>query len=133
LRRRVEEKPEYRPLFAARVAAMEKAMREGPALSAESYPDECWTFDNANALAAMQLSDVLDGTDHADFLRAWVRTAKTRLVDAKSGMLVSSFRRDGTPLDGSEGSSIWMAAHALSVVDADFARDQYDRARKELN
>jgi hypothetical protein len=46
--------------------------------------------------------------------------------------LVCSFETDGTPLDGPEGSTIWMVAHCLQVVDEPFARDQYDRARKEL-
>src|SRR5437867_2848542 len=43
LRRQVEEKPSYQPLFAARVEKMAKAMRASPLYSAESYPDECWT------------------------------------------------------------------------------------------
>src|SRR5262249_50055764 len=47
-------------------------------------------------------------------------------------LLVSSFTTDGVPLDGPEGSSLWMVAHGLQILDADFARDQYRRARKEL-
>ena len=39
---------------------------------------------------------------------------------------------DGKPLDGPEGSSIWMVAHCLRLLDEDFAQDQYQRARKEL-
>ena len=39
---------------------------------------------------------------------------------------------DGRPLDGPEGSTIWMVAHCLQLLDEDFARDQYQRARKEL-
>ncbi len=41
-------------------------------------------------------------------------------------------RMDGTPLDGPEGSTIWMLGHCLKIVDEPFARDQYQRARKEL-
>ena len=39
---------------------------------------------------------------------------------------------DGSPLDGPEGSSIWMVTHCLRLLDEDFAADQYRRARKEL-
>ena len=35
-------------------------------------------------------------------------------------------------MDGPEGSTIWMAAHCVRLVDKEFAEDQYRRARKEL-
>jgi hypothetical protein len=132
MRRMVAEKREYRAPLAERVARMETRMRQSPVLSAESYPDECWTFCNTVALAAMRLEDRLDGTDHAQLLRDWVATARRKLVDPKTGLLVSSYTVDGRALDGPEGSSIWMAAHALQIVDPEFAADQYARARREL-
>jgi hypothetical protein len=132
MRRVVEEKREYQPLLEERVRLMIARMEQSPVLSAESYPDECWTFCNAVALAAIRMTDRLDGTDHTEFLARWVRVAKEKLVHPATGMLVSSYRLDGTPLDGPEGSSIWMSIHALSLVDEGFAQDQYRRARKEL-
>lgn len=56
-RRLLEEKPEYKPLLAARIEVMVARMKEGRVLSAESYPDECWMFDNTAALAAMRMAD----------------------------------------------------------------------------
>jgi len=50
----------------------------------------------------------------------------------ETGLLVSSYQTDGTTLDGPEGSTIWMVVHCLQVVDESFARDQFERARKEL-
>ena len=50
----------------------------------------------------------------------------------ESGLLISSFTTDGQFLDGPEGSTIWMVAHCLQLLDEDFARDQYERARREL-
>lgn len=132
VRRVVEEKPEYRPLLAERVAFMTGRMRQSPVLSAESYPDECWTFCNAVALAAIRVADHLDGSDHRDLFRDWVAAARARLVDPRTGILVSSYHLDGSHMDGPEGSSIWLAAHCLDLIDADFARDQYRRARAEL-
>jgi Linalool dehydratase/isomerase len=132
MRRTVEEKPEYRAPLAERVERMAARMRKSPVLSAESYPDECWTFCNTVALAAMRVEDRLDGTDHAQLLADWVAAAKQKLVDPKTGLLVSSYTVDGRHLDGPEGSSIWMAAHALQIVDPAFAADQYARARREL-
>ena len=128
----VEEKDAYRAPLSHRVDLMVETMQESPVLSGESYPNECWTFCNAVALAAIRLSDVLEGTDHSAFLHGWIETARERLVDEQTGLLFSSYSFTGVPYDGPEGSTIWMVAHCLQVVDPAFAKDQYDRARKEL-
>jgi hypothetical protein len=132
LRRLVEERESWRAPLRERVGLMVERMERSPVLSAESYPDECWTFCNAIALAAIRAHDVLDGADHSAFLRRWVDTAKSRLIHPETGLLVSSYTLDGRAMDGPEGSSIWMVAHCLRVVDASFAADQYARAKREL-
>jgi hypothetical protein len=129
-RRTLEEKPEFKPVLAERVKLIADGLKANQAL--ESYPDECWTFDHAVALAAMRLADRLDGSDHSDVIRNWLAFAKRRLVHPGTGLLASSFTTDGAPLDGPEGSSIWLVAHCLQVLDPEFARDQYERARREL-
>ncbi|MCK5797324.1 MAG: hypothetical protein KAI47_09080, partial [Deltaproteobacteria bacterium] len=131
-RRMIQEKAPYRDLFKARIAIMTERMERGPVACAESYPDECWMFCNTIALAAIKIADVLDHQDHAAFFARWIRTAKTHLIDAKTGILNSSFTLTGMTKDGPEGSSIWLSAHCLQLIDADLARDQYHRARHEL-
>ena len=128
----VEDKPEYRPLLTDRVNGMPERLRKSPRLVLESYPDECWMFDHAVALAAIRMTDYLDGSDHSGLIRDWLAMARQRLVHPETGLLWSSFTADRQVLDGPEGSSIWMIAHCLQFVDEDFARDQYARARKEL-
>jgi hypothetical protein len=131
-RRVVGEKPEYKPLLTERVNAMVERFQKSRHMILESYPDQCWVFDHCVALDAIKMADYLDGTDHSALIDQWLAMAKRRLVDPKSGLLISSFTTDGTALDGPEGSSIWMVTHSLQLLDADFARDQYQRARKEL-
>jgi hypothetical protein len=133
VRRLVEEKVAYRPLLAERVEAMVAYMQESSVLSGESYPDEAWMFCNTTALAAIRIADVLDGTDHSGFIDRWLQVAKRDLVDPETGLLVSSFTFDGRPKDGPEGSSIWMVAHNLLLVDRAFAEDQYRRAKDALS
>lgn len=117
----------------ARVAEMRSRMERSPVLSAESYPDECWTFCNTLALSAMRMADALHGERRGlDLGRRWLAAARARLLDPKTGLLVSSYTHDGRILDGPEGSSLWLVAHALLLIDPDFARDQYTRARREL-
>jgi hypothetical protein len=84
------------------------------------------------ALDAIKMADYLDGSDHSALLRDWLSMAKQKLVHPESGLLVTSFTTDGTVLDGPEGSTLWMVAHCLQLLDEDFARDQYRRAREQL-
>jgi len=37
---------------------MLERMQKGPVLSAESYPDECWVFDNVAALDAVRMAEL---------------------------------------------------------------------------
>jgi len=131
-RRMLQEEPAYHQPMTERLTAIEERWRANPVMAAESYPDECWTFDHAVALAAFRIADRLDGTDHSALCKSWIEIAKQKLVHKETGLLVSSFDMDGTPLDGPEGSTIWMVVHCLQIVDEPFARDQYQRARKEL-
>lgn len=131
-RQRVEPVERLRAPLAERIAAVTAQMERGPMRSAESYPDECWTFCNTVALAAIRVSDAVTGEDHGALLAGWLENARAHLVDRQTGLLVSSYRYDGTHLDGPEGSSIFLAAHMLELVDPAFARDQYERAREHL-
>jgi hypothetical protein len=131
-RRMLHEEPAYQQPMAERLRLIERQWRINPIMAAESYPDECWTFDHAVALAAFKVADRLDGTDHSALCQRWITIAKDKLVHKETGLLVSSYQTDGTTLDGPEGSTIWMVVHCLQVVDEAFARDQYQRARREL-
>ncbi|WNG36221.1 hypothetical protein F0U61_23025 [Archangium violaceum] len=128
----VEPRAEFAPILRERIDTIASQLERAPILAAESYPDEGWTFCNTLALAALRLSDAVDGRNHAELRRRWVESARKHLVDARTGLLVSSFNFDGAPSDGPEGSTLWLAAHMLQVVDEDFAREQYQRARREL-
>ncbi len=132
VRRLVEEKEAYREPMQQRIDLIVRRMKQSPVLCTESYPNECWMFCNTVALAAVRIGDHLDGTDHSAFFRRWVKTARANLTDPATGLLISSFTLDGQPLDGPEGSSIWMSAHCLQLIDEEFAADQYKRARREL-
>ncbi|MBN1417313.1 MAG: hypothetical protein JXP34_00975 [Planctomycetes bacterium] len=132
MRRLVEEREDYRAPLRIRIDRMVARMRASPVLSGESYPDECWTFCNTVGLAALRVADVLDGTDRADLIRAWIATAKERLIEPATGLLVSAYTVSGRTIYGPEGSTIWMAAHCLALVDEAFAADQYARAKREI-
>lgn len=131
-RRMVEEKAEYKPLLKERIDIMTERLQNSPHFIVESYPDECWMFDHCVALDAMKMADHLDGTDHSKLIHDWIAMAKQKLVDRESGLLLASFTTDDVPLGGPQGSTLWMVSHCLQILDPNFARDQYQRARKQL-
>jgi hypothetical protein len=133
MRRIVEEKPAYKVLQQALVNRIIGRMTASrPTVSAESYPDECWTFCNVVALDAVKTEDYLDGTDHTALFHAWLTYAHAHLIDTRTGLLISAYTTDGDPIYGPEGSSIWMVCHGLDLIDPAFAKDQYVRARRTL-
>ncbi len=131
-RRLVKEAPRLKPPMDNRIARMATRMKKSKLLCAESYPNECWLFCNTIALSAIQAADRLDGSDHGEFLRQWVATAKQRLINKKTGLLLSAFDLSGKPAQGPEGSSLWIGFHFLRRLDPDFARQQYRLARTKL-
>jgi len=76
--------------------------------------------------------DTLDGSDHSTLIRDWIAMAKQKLLHKESGLLLTSFTTELAPLDGPEGSTLWMVAHCLQLLDENFAREQYGIARREL-
>lgn len=105
-----------------------------PVLLAESYPDEAWVFCNAVALAAIRVHDTNEGVPdrHATLFARWIASARAHAIDPATGLLVSKLGSHGEVREGPEGSTIWLAATMLRSVDAELARDQYDRARAAL-
>src|SRR4029079_16363354 len=85
-RRLAEEKPEYKRLLTERINLITDRLQQSPRHLLESYPNECWMFDHAVALAAIRMADRLDGTDHSALCRDWVEMAKRKLVHRESGL-----------------------------------------------
>lgn len=131
-RQMVEEKSTYKQELADRIDAIVDRWQKSPNQVLESYPNECWLFDHSMAIAAIRVSDYLDGRDHSPWLRQWLKQARLDLADKKTGLMISSFTETRKRLDGPEGSSIWLAAHCLRLIDEDFAKEQYSLAHKYL-
>jgi len=116
----------------ARIRELEDAFAAAPEGLPESYPDEAWLFCVTNALVALRIADVLDGTDHDPLIRRFVARARTLLAEPGTGLLGSDFTADAEMLDGPEGSSLWLVATNLLVLDDTLAHEQYDGATEHL-
>jgi hypothetical protein len=133
-RQLVERDPDRAHLAQRWVQRTIEHLARSPVLLAESYPDEVWIFCNTVALAAIRLHDIGEGHGdrHAGLLARWVASARATVTDAATGLLAAKTTRDGVVLEGPEGSTLWLAASMLRVVDDDFARAQYAAALREL-
>ncbi|HVK82676.1 MAG TPA: hypothetical protein VM513_01145 [Kofleriaceae bacterium] len=133
-RQLVERDPARVELARTWVQRATEHLERGPVLLAESYPDEVWLFCNTVALAAIRLHDVGEGAPdrHARLFARWVATAKATIADPRTGLLAAKTTLAGHVLEGPEGSTLWVAAVMLRMVDDDFARAQYAAARAAL-
>jgi hypothetical protein len=131
-RAQVAPDPRHRAELDLRVARVIAQLEGAPALLAESYPDEGWTFCNVVALVAIRLHDGLGGVDHRALVARWIASARVHLIEPTTGLLASSFDFHGRPQEGPEGSTIWLVASFLKALDPAFAADQYARAHRQL-
>jgi len=132
VRQRVQHDPQRGAALRERIDRIAGQLERGPVLFGESYPNEVWVFCNAVAVAAIQIADRTEHTDHHELVARWLASARAHFIDQRTGLLVSRTTHDGRVIEGPEGSTIWLVAAMLREVDPAFARDQYDRAKHEL-
>ncbi len=129
-----DDRPDLRNETALRSALVRANLGSASLLPvAESYADEGWLFCHAMAMLGLRAEEVLDGVDHGLLFARFESSARKHLLDPHgSGLLVSSFDMDAVPGDGPEGSTLWFAVSALSVVAPELAAEQYTLARDHL-
>lgn len=115
----------------ARIQAILAHLDASPIGHGESYPDEGWAFCNALAATALTLDQRVSGRDHRPALSRW-RAGLDGLIDPVTGLLVSEYTWRGEPLDGPEGSSIFLVTSCLALLDPALGRRQYELAKDHL-
>lgn len=121
-----------RSAFEARIRHVVSILERSSMGGGESYPDECWTFCNMTALAALRMAEVHLGHDHAGLQRAFLTGIRKHLIHEPTGLLQSAFTWRGEISQPPEGSSLWWSTHALRLFEPELARDQYQRSVAEL-
>ncbi|MEM7390951.1 MAG: hypothetical protein AAF492_01280 [Verrucomicrobiota bacterium] len=134
LRRLIEDPTDYkhRELHRDMIERCVASMKDGPLLTGECYPDECWLWCNPLALVSVKVFDLLEGTDHSDLIEQWSRIAQTHLLDKTTGLMNSAVTLDGKVIHKPEGSTIWIGAYCLDPILPEFARSQYETMKELL-
>ena len=119
----------YDDLYYALCEAMNRRMLLSSSLNLPTYPGECiYIPDMLVAIVALsEYAQLCDGEYRAT-VEKWMQRAKTEWIDQKTGMLASFLGEDGKgvwlagPVKGSYSA---LNCYYLSLVDKEFAREQY--------
>ena len=122
----------YDDLFNRISAALARRLAESPAFHAETFPGATFTADNTIVILSLRLHDLLTDAEHQPLIDNWVNYSREHLIDPKTGMLRYLVLTDGTAAGTARGvlqawNSMW-----LPLIDATWAKDQYDRMRQHL-
>ena len=116
--------------------AMNRRIRESKYLNAPTYPGECiYVPDMLVAIVALNYYAKQNGGRYKETVEMWVDRAKREWIDKETGMLASFLEVDhdrlriALPIKGSYSA---LNCYYLSLVDKDFAKEQYELLKKHF-
>ncbi|MBQ0115861.1 MAG: hypothetical protein KBT10_08340 [Bacteroidales bacterium] len=119
----------YDEVYQHLCAAMNRRIVNSPSMNLPTYPGEpIYVPDMLLAIAALEeYSQFYDGKYH-DTVQRWVDTMKRDYTDSKTGLL-NSYICDGGIAAPIRGSFAALNCYYLTMVDEEFARDQYEKLK----
>lgn len=116
--------------------AMNRRIRESKYLNLPTYPGESiYVPDMLVAIVALSNYSKQNGGKYLQTVRMWVDWAKKEWIDEDTGMLASFLEVDGDSLKIAppvKGSYSALNCYYLSLVDAEFAKEQYKLLKKNF-
>lgn len=109
-------------------------MQLSPSLNLETYPNEdIYLPDMLVAIVALSDYSELFNGKYKQTVDKWVQRARTEWIDQETGLLASILSEDGSnivlPIRGSYTA---LNCYYLSLVDNDFANEQYQSLKKHF-
>lgn len=112
----------YDSLYHDLCETMNRRIMQSPNLNLPTYPDEpVYIPDMLVAIVALYRNGNFNSC-----VDEWIRRAKTEWIDKETGLL-KSFLEENTPLKGSYSA---LNCFYLTLIDEEFAREQYDLLKK---
>jgi hypothetical protein len=113
-------------------AALHRSFMISPTHNLESYPGCCFPSDQTAALASLAIHDRIFGTTYGEAGAAWVAWTRQHL-DPRTGLMPAEIdAQTGAQVQGPRGVALGWTLPFLTEYDADFAVDQYQKARRYL-
>ena len=114
----------YDSLYHDLCETMNRRILQSPNLNLPTYPHEpVYIPDMFVAIVALNQNG-----NYNSCVNEWIRQAKTEWIDNETGML-KSFLEDDSPVKGSYSA---LNCYYLSLIDEEFAREQYDLLKKNF-
>lgn len=126
----------YDSLYGTLCATLVRRMHQSPYdLNLLSFPNmQIWLSDMLVTIVALKNYSRLNGGKYEDTVQAWLHNAKTIWIDKRTGLLAGMLPGASKYQKGIEirGSHTALNCSYLSLIDADFAKDQYEKMCKVL-
>ena len=128
---------EYDSLLHSCCEALDRRMHMSRDMNLLSFPGApVFLPDMLFCIVALHNYSTLYGGRYSDTVRQWLDKAKNEWTDKRTGLLVSMLYRYKSARRGwrprVRGSYTALNCYCLSLVDASFARDQYERMKRHL-
>jgi hypothetical protein len=112
--------------------ALARRLERSGSYHAESFPGWIYTADNVVVILSLRLHDMTAQPRYTALIAGWLAFSRTNLLDPASGMLRYNVSASGEAAGTSRGvlqawNSMW-----LPLIDAEFARDQFERMDRVL-
>ncbi len=121
----------YDSLHDSLCMTMNRRILQSPILNLPTYPDEpIYVPDMMVAIVALNDYSRLNGGKYASTVKRWLKRAKNEWCDAEIGLLASFLDENGKPFGEVKGSYSALNCYYLTLLDDDFAAEQYDRLKK---
>lgn len=125
----------YDELFRSLCENMDKKITSSPNLNVPTYPNEpVYMPDMLVAIVALKAYGRMHDHEYESTVSAWTEAARKNWMDKRTGIIASILPEKSMSPYGSaiKGSYSALSCYYLSLVDYDFAKEQYDLIKKHF-
>ena len=117
---------QFDTLYHSLCRAMYRRISDSPILNIPTYPfEQIYIPDMLVAIVALNIYSKIYHGKYQDLVQKWINTAKREWMDQETGLLASLMSIGGTISPMIKGSYSALNCYYLSLIDTDFAKQQF--------
>ena len=122
---------QFDTLYHSLCRAMYRRISDSPILNIPTYPfEQIYIPDMLVAIVALNIYSKIYHGKYQDLVQKWINTAKREWMDQETGLLASLMSTGGTISPMIKGSYSALNCYYLSLIDTDFAKQQFQILKK---
>lgn len=126
----------YDNVYHSLCKAMNRRIRQSPYLNLPTYPEECiYIPDMLVAIVALHNYSCQYDGKYSTTVNMWIDRARKEWIDKETGLVTSVWVMDNDSVEmqmSIRGSYSALNCYYLSLIDSEFAREQYDCLKKNF-